>query len=128
MFYVGRQTLIPAEVLELPNAATLLIPQHNQAISILGSATHHRQHASEMRIQPHASVISTSTNAKFTNLSKVAAVLAERRTKKIDLKVLDTKAGPKISVTLWSSHGPEKNFKLQVVCMPSSLSGLFIEA
>ena len=42
-------------------------------------------------------------------------LVAERRTKKKEASIMDKKAGPKISVTLWTSLGESHLFKMEKV-------------
>ncbi|KAF8694630.1 hypothetical protein AX14_001999 [Amanita brunnescens Koide BX004] len=84
----------------------------DNAALVTSLAAAHRAQASESRLGHKAAPFKQPLNP---NLTKAMTLVAERRTKKKEASIMDKKAGPKISVTLWTSLGESHLFKMEKI-------------
>ena len=84
----------------------------DNAALVTSLAAAHWAQASESRLGHKAAPFKQPLNP---NLMKAMTLVAEQRTKKKEASIMDKKAGPKISVTLWTSLGESHLFKMEKV-------------
>ncbi|KAF8341799.1 hypothetical protein F5887DRAFT_1076387 [Amanita rubescens] len=97
-----------------------------KALSVISSAATHRGQASGSRLQGHRmpGIALMQPPSLHPNLNKARALIAERKTKKYDANLLEAKAGPKISISLWASLGESRNFRMESISQ-SRISRVF---